>query len=110
MHEAPRRQAPHEGPTKAPTKPSTKHHRTTGRIGRRRTKAMIARQKPPRWPASGNAVRLDAMARQERIAQIARELLQHDGVKGNDRLTALAYEAMALAELSRRELGEARPG
>jgi len=68
------------------------------------------RRKPPRWPASGNAVRLDTMQRQERIAQIQREFLAHDDVKHNDRLKALAYEAMALAELSRRELGEARPG
>jgi hypothetical protein len=107
MHEAPRRQGPREGPTKPPTN----HHRTPGRIGRRRTKAMIAtRRKPPRWPASGNAVRLETMKRQERIAQITRELLQHDDIKRNDHLKALAFEAQALAEISRRELGEAKPG
>lgn len=101
------REGPHEGPTK-----HSATHRTPGRIGRRRTKAMstIERRKPPRWPASGNAARLDTMKRQERIAQIARELLQHDAVRSDDVLRALAYEAMALAELSRRELGEAKPG
>lgn len=102
MHEAPRRQGPHEGPTNT--------HHTPGRIGRRRTKAMIARRKPPRWPASGNAVRLATMEREERAAQIARELLASDEVRRNDHLRALAYELMALAELSRRELGEAKPG
>lgn len=70
---------------------------------------MTTRIKPPRWPASGNAVRLDTMKRQERIAQIVRELLTHAEVRENDRLRALAYESMALAEQSRRELGEARP-
>ena len=102
MDDACEREDPHEGPTNT--------HRTLGRIGRRRTKAMIARRKPPRWPASGNAVRLDTMARQERIAQIQRELLKHDGVKSNGELRALVFEAMALAEQSRRELGEAKPG
>lgn len=62
-----------------------------------------------RWPAAANAARLLAMANEERVAQIARELLQDPTVKGNDRLRALAFEAMALAERSRRELGEARP-
>lgn len=63
-----------------------------------------------RWPAVANAVRLNTMEREERAAQIAREMLTFDEVRRNDRLKALAYEAMALAELSRRELGEAKPG
>lgn len=62
-----------------------------------------------RWPAGANGARLLAMRNQERIAQIARELLRHHEVATDDRLKALAYEAMALAEQSRRELGEARP-
>lgn len=109
MDDAREREGPHEGPTK--------HSATNqpGRYGRRRTKPMstlprISRRKPPRWPASGNAVRLDTMSRQERIAQIVRELLTHHEVRSNDRARALAYEALALAEQSRRELGEARPG
>lgn len=61
-----------------------------------------------RWPAAANGARQLAMSNQERIAQIARELLQHHQVRTDDRLKALAYEAMALAEQSRRELGEAR--
>lgn len=107
MDDAREREDPQEGPHEAPTK-----HIPPGRIGRRRIKAMstITRRRPARWPASGNAIRLDTMTRQERIAQIQRELLMCVEVRGNDRLRALAYEAMALAELSRRELGEAKPG
>lgn len=48
------------------------------------------------------------MDNQERLAQIARELLRHPAVNGDPALRALVYEAMALAERSRRELGEAR--
>jgi hypothetical protein len=61
-----------------------------------------------RWPAAANAARLRAMENTERVAQIARELLRHPEIARHDRLKALAYEAMALAEQTRRELGEAR--
>lgn len=61
-----------------------------------------------RWPAAANAARLLAMCNEERVAQITRELLRHPTVYGDPMLRALVYEAMALAEQSRRELGEAR--
>lgn len=61
-----------------------------------------------RWPAAANAARLLAMRNEERVAQITREALQHPAVQVNPLLKALMYEAMALAEQSRRELGEAR--
>lgn len=67
-------------------------------------------KRPIRWPAAANNIRLRTMSREERIAQITREMLKHDAVKHNDTLRALAFEAMALAELNRRELGEAKPG
>jgi hypothetical protein len=62
-----------------------------------------------RWPTAANAARLLAMQNQERAAQIAREMLRHPAVAGDPALRALVYEAMALAEQARRELGEARP-
>jgi hypothetical protein len=61
-----------------------------------------------RWPAAANAARLLAMRNEERVAQIMREALKHDSVQSNSALCALMYEAMALSEQSRRELGEAR--
>ena len=61
-----------------------------------------------RWPAAANAARLLAMHNEERAAQIAREMLRHPAVRSDPGLRALVYEAMALAEQSRRELGEAR--
>lgn len=61
-----------------------------------------------RWPAAANAARLLAMRNEERIAQIMREALKHASVQSNPVLCALMYEAMALSEQSRRELGEAR--
>lgn len=67
------------------------------------------KKRSPRWPASANAVRQLAMENEERVAAICRELLQHPDVRRNDHLKALIYEAMALAEQSRRALGEARP-
>lgn len=69
---------------------------------------MITTRRPPRWPASGNAIRLRVMENEERTAQICRELLQHSEVRSDAHLRALVYEALALAERSRRELGEAR--
>lgn len=61
-----------------------------------------------RWPAAANAARLLTMRNDERIAQITRELLRHHTIKTDDQLKALVYEAQALAQESRRELGEAR--
>lgn len=104
MDDAPPRLDPHEGPTKHPAN----IHPPSGRFGRRRIKAMITR-KPPRWPASGNAARQLAMENEERAAQIARELLRCPEVQANSNLKALVFELMALAEQSRRALGEARP-
>jgi hypothetical protein len=49
------------------------------------------------------------MTNLERAAQIAREMLRHPAVAGDPSLRALVYESMALAEQSRRELGQARP-
>lgn len=104
MRDASRRHSSRDGPTRPPAKQRS----TPGRIGRRRqTPAMTTTRR--RWPAAANGARQQAMHNQERIAQIARELLRHHEIRTNDRLTALAYEAMALAEQSRRELGEARP-
>ena len=94
MRDAPRRRLPREGPTKC--------LRSSG-------EEDMARR-PPRWPAAANAARQAALANQERIAQIARELLHLDEVRRSDRARALVYEALALAEHTRRELGEARPG
>jgi hypothetical protein len=74
------------------------------------TLTRYGKKKPPRWPASGNEVRLSTMAREERSAQIGRELLALSEVAGSDRARALVFELIALAERSRRELGEARPG
>lgn len=61
-----------------------------------------------RWPAAANGSRLLAIRNLERITQTQRELLQLAELRTNDRARALAYEAIALAEESRRELGEAR--
>lgn len=103
MHDAPRRDSPPERPTKPPAK---QQYITPGRIGRRRTRAMTTTRR--RWPAAANAARQLAMRNNERIAQITREMLRHREIATNDRLKALAFEAQALAEASRRELGEAR--
>lgn len=64
----------------------------------------------PRWPSPANKIRLEVMRSEERIAAIARELLKHEAISSNDALRALVYEALALAERSRRMLGEAKPG
>jgi hypothetical protein len=61
-----------------------------------------------RWPAAANAARQLAMRNDERIAQITRELLRDPQISSNNALARLVYEAQALAEQSRRELGEAR--
>jgi hypothetical protein len=102
MHDAPERLNPREALGKAPGKGQ---RWTKGRIGRRR-KAMTTTRR--RWPTAANAARLLAMTNLERAAQIAREMLRHPAVAGDPSLRALVYESMALAEQSRRELGEAR--
>lgn len=61
-----------------------------------------------RWPAAANAARLLAMRNSERIAAIARELLSDPAIQHDNRRARLAYEALALAEQARRELGEAQ--
>lgn len=48
------------------------------------------------------------MTNTERIAQIVRELLRDPLVRNDTQRARLAYEALALAEQARRELGEAR--
>jgi hypothetical protein len=63
-----------------------------------------------RWPAAANAARQLAMRNDERIAQITRELLRDPRIASDNSLARLLYEAQALAEQSRRELGEARAG
>jgi cell division protein FtsB len=62
-----------------------------------------------RWPAAANAARQLAMRNQERIAQITRELLRDSRIAHDNGLARLVYEAQALAEQARRELGEAKP-
>lgn len=61
------------------------------------------------WPANANGARKKAMSNDEEIARISRALLDHPDIRGNDHLEAKLTRIWALAEESRRELGEARP-
>jgi hypothetical protein len=105
MHDAPRRHTPREAPHEAPRE--DRRHRAQGRIGRRRHTPTMPTP-PKRWPAAANAARHKTMRNQERIAQITRELLRDPRINNDNALARLVYEAQALAEQSRRELGEAR--
>lgn len=64
-------------------------------------------QRFPRWPASANAVRLRVIENAERMTTIIRDLLNHPADEAE---RAALFELLALAEESRRLLGEARPG
>ncbi len=106
MHDAPRRLNPREALSKAPA--NWRRWADKGRIGRRRATLTMPTTRQ-RWPAAANAARQMAILNQQRQIQIYHALLRDAHIYHDNALARLIYEAMALAEQTLRELGEAKP-